>query len=149
MVRGAPYAPLGDEKIETMMKLLTINKGQKAVDLGAGDGRLVIELAKRGIEAHGYEINPVLALWGKWNIRKAGLSGKASMHLGDFWKVDLSKFDIVTIYLTSHIMRQVEKKITKESKTGTQVVVNYFKLPTFKPIKENGKIYLYKITSNN
>lgn len=145
MVRGAPYAPLGSEKMQTMIELLTIQRGKKAVDLGAGDGRVVIALAKQGLEAHGYEINPLLAIWAKWNIKKAGLTGKAFIHMGDFWRADLKTFDIITVYLTGHIMGSIEKKIRKEAKPGTQIVVNYFKLPTMKPLKEKEKIYFYKI----
>ncbi len=147
MIRGAPYAPIGTEKTQTMLNLLQIKKDQKAVDLGAGDGRVVIELAKRGLEAHGYEINPILAFWAKWNIHKAGLQGKAFIHLGDFWKVDLGGFDIITIYLTSHIMGQIEKKVLNQAKPGTQIVVNYFQLPTLKHVKEKEKIYLYTLSS--
>lgn len=152
MLRGAPYAPLGEEKIATMIKLLSIKPGHpsrssepiRAVDLGAGDGRIVIALAKKGVEAHGYEINPMLVLIGRRNIRKAKLSGKAHMHWGDMWKVQLSTYNIVTIYLTAHIMRQIEIKLQKETKPGTKIVVNYFQLPTWKPIKRLDTLYLYK-----
>ncbi len=147
MIRGAPYAPLGEEKTRVMMSLLKVEQGKKAIDLGAGDGRIVIALAKKGFESHGYEINPLLALWAKWNIKQAGVSKNAFIHIGDFWETDLGKFDVITIYLTSHIMRRLEKKIMKEAVQGAQIVVNYFKLPTLKPTREKNKMYLYKINN--
>lgn len=144
MFRGGPYAPIGELKTEAMMELLHIKKGERAVDIGAGDGRLVIALAKKGAVAHGYEINPILVGIARKKIKEAGLTGKAFMHLGDFWSLDLSKFDVITIYLSGHIMKQLEKKLTKEVKPGARVAVNYFKLPSWKPIKQKNTIYLYK-----
>ncbi len=145
MATGAPYAPIGEQKIAAMMELLQVKKGEKAVDLGAGDGRIVIALAKHGAEAHGYEINPLLVMIGKNNIRKSGLSGKAYMHWGDIWRLDLAKFSIVTVYLTAHIMPTLEKKFAKELQPGTRLVMNYFKIPNWKPDKKLDTVYLYKV----
>src|SRR5690242_17121198 len=80
-VFGGPYAPAALNRIETMVKLLKLKKGQKMVDLGSGDGRIVIEFAKRGIESHGYEINPILVFISRLKIKKLGLSNKAHIHL--------------------------------------------------------------------
>jgi cyclopropane fatty-acyl-phospholipid synthase-like methyltransferase len=143
MIRGAPYAPIGEEKTKAMLTLLKIKAGEKAVDLGAGDGRIVIKLALGGAEAHGYEINPILVMLAKHKIRKEGLQGKAFIHWTDFWKKDLSSFDIVTVYLTSHIMKAIEKKLQKELKRGARVTVNYFAFPSWKPEKQKDTIYLY------
>ena len=57
---GLGYAPSTTAIIDRMIKLLNIKPGEKAVDIGSGDGRVVIALAKAGAEAHGYEINPLL-----------------------------------------------------------------------------------------
>ena len=60
---GAPFLPSDAKTFErTAILLGSLGKGagKKAVDLGSGDGRMVIELAKLGYEAHGYEINPLL-----------------------------------------------------------------------------------------
>ncbi len=145
MLFGGPYAPVGEHKIEAMMKLLNVKKGERAVDLGAGDGRIVVELARRGAEAHGYEINPVLVFIGRKKIKEAGLQGKAFMHMTDMWQVDLSKFSIVTVYLTAHVQPRLEKKFEKELQPGTRVVENYFKVPNWKPVKKLDTVYLFKV----
>lgn len=148
MLRGAPYAPIGEQKINNMLTLLKVKKGERAADIGAGDGRIIIALAKKGVEAHGYEINPVLFFLAKRNIKKANMQKKAFIHLADFWRQDLSSFDIVTIYLTAHIMPAVEKKLIKELKPKARVVVNYFPLPTWKPVQKEDTIYLYRPATN-
>ena len=148
MVRGAPYAPLGKQKIETMLGLLNVKPGEKAIDLGSGDGRLVIEMAKKGAIAYGYEINPLLVLIAKWKIKKLGLQKNAHIYWGDFWGKNLSSFDIVTVYLAPHSMKAVETKLRKELKPKARVAVNYFPFPTWKPKKTLEKIYLYQQDGN-
>lgn len=148
MVRGAPYAPLGKEKIETMLSLLNVKSGEKTVDLGSGDGRIVIEMAKKGAIAHGFEINPILVLIAWWKIKKLGLQKNAHIFWGDFWGKNLSSFDIVTVYLTPHSMKAVEAKLRKEIKPKGRVAVNFFPFPKWKPAKILDKIYLYEQTSD-
>lgn len=65
---GAPYAPSDEDKIQRMLSLARAAKGDRAVDVGSGDGRVVIALAKIGAHATGYEVNPILYL-----ISKIGL----------------------------------------------------------------------------
>jgi len=144
MVRGAPYAPLGKQKIETMLKLLNVKSGEKAVDLGSGDGRIVVGMAKKGAIAHGYEINPLLVLIAKWKIKKLGLQNNAHIYWGDFWGKNLSSFDIVTVYLAPHSMKPVEEKLRRELKSNARVAVNYSPFPTWTPKKTIEKIYLYQ-----
>lgn len=144
LIRGAPYAPLGKQKIATMLNLLNVKSGEKAVDLGAGDGRIVIEMAKKGAIAYGYEINPLLVLIAKWKIKKLGLQKNAHIYWSDFLGKNLSSFDIVTVYLAPHSMKAVETKLRKELKPKARVAVNYFPFPTWPPKKTSDKIYLYQ-----
>ena len=144
IVRGAPYAPLGKQKIATMLSLLNVKRFEKAVDLGSGDGRIVIEMAKKGAIAYGYEINPLLVLIAKWQIRKLGLQKNARIFWCDFWGQNLSSFDIATVYLAPHSMKGVEEKLRRELKPNARVAVNYFPFPTWTPKKTIEKIYLYQ-----
>lgn len=144
MLRGAFYAPIPYSAVEQMIKLIDRKKVKKAVDLGSGDGRIVIALARAGIEAHGYEINPVLVWKSRWNIRCAGLHGKAFIHLADLWNVDLSSFQLVTVYGITHMMPKLEKKLQKELKPGAQVFSKYFEFPNWKPKHREGEILIYE-----
>jgi len=141
---GAVYLPTKKEAMEEMIALANIKPGEKAVDLGAGDGRVVVCLAKAGLEAHGYEINPVLVLLAKINIRKAGLRGKAFIHFKNFWQEDLSRFDVVAVFGIGHIMDKLEKKLDKELRKGARVVSNSFSFPNWKPSKKEKGVFLYE-----
>ena len=141
---GAIYVPSAKEKIEKIIELAEIKSGEKAADLGAGDGRLIIAFAKKAVEAHGYEINPLLVWEAKRNISNAKVKGRAFIHWKNFWGEDLSEFDIITVYGIGFIMKKLEKKLRKELKNNARVVSNGFRLPTWPPIKEEDGVYLYK-----
>jgi len=148
MLKGAPYAPIHKEHLPVMLKLLKVRKGEKAVDIGAGDGRIVIALAKAGAEAHGFEINPLLVIWAKWNIFRSGTNGKAHVQLKNFLKADFSEYDIFTTYLTQFGMKNVEKKLNDEAKPTARIAADFFQLPTWKASKHEGTIYLYEVKKN-
>lgn len=143
MVRGGPYAPIGEHRTEVLLSLLNLKPGEKAVDIGSGDGRIVIALAKAGAEAHGYEINPLLVWIARRNVKKAGLTGKAFIHWADMWQKNFSEFDVITLYITGFALRSLEKKLQKEGKKGLRVATNHFTFPTWKPAKRKEDAYLY------
>lgn len=144
IISGAPWVPTRNEIIQKMVLLADIKPGEKTVDLGSGDGRIVIAFAKAGAEAHGFEINPLLVWFSQYKIKKAGLKNKAFIHLKDFWGKDFSSFKIVTLFGISYIMPRLEKKLQKELLSGSKIVSYAFEFPKWQPsTKENG-IYLYK-----
>lgn len=145
MLGGAFYAPSAKREIEKMVLISRIKHGEKAVDLGSGDGRLVIVLARAGAEAHGYEINPILVWWSKLQIKKAGLSSKAFIHRKNFWNSNLSDFSIISVFGIKHIMERLEVKLKKELKPGSRVVSNYFVFPNWKHSKKESNAYLYEV----
>jgi cyclopropane fatty-acyl-phospholipid synthase-like methyltransferase len=144
MLRGAPYVPSQKKTVEQMVLMAGVLPGERAIDLGSGDGRIVIALAKAGAEAHGYEINPVLVWLGRREIQRAGLEDKAFIHWKDFWSVDFSDFDIVTVFGISHIMRFLGRKCRRELKGSARVVANSFPFPKWPYTKRVGEIYLYE-----
>jgi len=140
---GAPFEPMPKSKIEEAIKLAGLKKGSKVVDLGSGKGDVVIELAKAGINAYGYEINPFLFLYSWLRIKKLKLKN-AKIKLANFWNQDLSCYDAVILFQIGYIMARLEKKLKKELKEGAKVISYYWKFPNWKPIKSKGRLYLYR-----
>ncbi len=118
-----------------------------AADLGSGDGRIVIALARQGAEAHGFEVNPVLTLISLRNIRRAGFHGRAFIHWKSFWRADLSRFDVVTLFQGSFVMRRLEAKVRKELAPGARVVSDYWGFPTMTAERVEGTVVCYRIGS--
>lgn len=140
---GAPYVPITREKLDVLINMAKIRPGERAVDLGSGDGRIVIALARAGAEAHGYEINPLLVWISRRNVRRAGLKGKAFIHWKSFRQADFKRFDVVTIYGFNNIMKELEARLQKDLPLGGRVVSHTFKFPNWQP-KESGRgVYLY------
>jgi len=70
-----------------MLLFSKIKPGERMADLGSGDGRILIEFAKKGAIAEGYEINPVLVFIARMKIRRLGLEKKARVFWKSFWRV--------------------------------------------------------------
>lgn len=141
---GAPFQPSSDREVKEIMELAKVKKGEKTADLGSGNGKIVIEFAKRGAEAHGFEINPLLIMLSRKRIKNLGLQNNATIHWKNFMKQDFSDFDIITSFQINYIMPDLEKKLMKELKSGSKVISNTWKFPTWKPKKKLGRVYLYK-----
>ena len=142
--QGAIFARSKNSAVEAMLDLADASLGQKAVDVGSGDGRVVIAMAQRGLDAHGYEINPFLVLISKRSIKKLGLQSRAHIYWKNFWNEDFSRFDVVTIYGISYIMDKLEAKLKRELNPGAKVVSNYFTFSLWQPKTMQNNIYLYE-----
>ena len=118
--------------------------GKKIVDLGSGDGRVVIRLARNGAKAEGIEINPILILISKFVSKIRGVSKNTKFYWQSFWDFDLSSYDGVIIYGISYIMPRLEGKLKKELKKNSFVISQAYKLPTWKITKESGRIFVYQ-----
>ena len=147
--RGAVFVASAPEKVTLMADLSGAGPGERAADLGSGDGRVVIALARRGAEAHGYEVNPVLVLVSRRNIRRAGLGGRAFVHWKSFWRADLSRFDVLTLFQGSFIMRRLERKVRRELRPGARVVSDFWAFPTLSPETRTGTVYRYRVGSGS
>lgn len=144
IIFGAPFAVTRKNKVDKMIDMLSLKKGDKLADLGSGDGRIVIAAAQKGAQAHGYELNPLLVLISRKKIRKANLQHKAFIHRKSYWDVSLKDYDAITIFGIKHIMPSLEKKLNLELKKGSKVASNHFKFPKWKIYKKEENLYLYK-----
>jgi protein-L-isoaspartate O-methyltransferase len=140
---GAPFEASTNERVQKIVRIAKIKKGDKAADLGSGDGRIVIAMAHAGAEAHGYEINPYLVLYSKYRIKKEGLEKKAFIHWKNFWKKDLSKYNIITTFQVDYIMPELEEKLKMELKKGSRVISEKWTFPEWKLSKQDELILRY------
>jgi protein-L-isoaspartate O-methyltransferase len=143
--RGAIYDPSSPEETRTMAELAELIPGEKAADLGSGDGRVVIALAQRGAEAHGYEVNPFLVALSRRRIRENGLQGRAYIHWGSFWRMSLARYDVITTFQVGFVMARLEAKLKRELAPGSRVVSHYWRFPGIKPERIQGNVYRYRI----
>jgi SAM-dependent methyltransferase len=127
---GAPWVPAFRRDVKAVLADTALKKGHLYIELGCGDGRLVEEAAKRGAQAIGYEINPVMWFIAVVRTRKYP---SAHIYLGNFWKKDLSEADVVMAFLLPKFMERLETKVNAELKSGARLASYIFELPTKHP----------------
>lgn len=144
---GAPFMPSYRKKtppnFNGVFKWLRESGVNKFVDLGSGDGRVVIEFAKAGFESYGVEINPLLVLWSKRHTKKLGLVN-AHISLGNLWHTDLKDFDCVFIFHFELANKQLVEKFKRELKDGAIIISTGFHLNGLQFIKKEPPFLIYK-----
>jgi 16S rRNA A1518/A1519 N6-dimethyltransferase RsmA/KsgA/DIM1 with predicted DNA glycosylase/AP lyase activity len=114
MFYGTVFVTSADDKLKSMLKLAKAKKGEKIIDLGCGDGKILLELARKGFAVEGVEINPNLVRQCRKKARKEGLEKLITVTTKSFWKMDFSDYDLVFLYGTSYIMERLEKKVRQK-----------------------------------
>ncbi len=142
---GSPYLPSRDQEIKTLLKY--IPEKSRVCDFGAGDGRVMLALAKaKKIEVWGWEIEPVIWILSWWRLKKIkNLRGKLHYKLGDMWQVNLEKFNVIIVYQLERFTNRLAEKCLQEMKPGSLVIANTYPIPKLKQIKQDGKIIIYQI----
>lgn len=139
-ILGAPYLPVRRHDAEMALDLAGLLPGQHIVDLGSGDGRILLAAAKRGATATGYEINPIMYLWSKLICFRYRHFIK--IKLADYWSQPLPQADVIYIFLIDRYTNKLDVKLKQELISPTKVVSYVFKLPR-KPIKKTSNTFLY------
>ena len=145
---GAPWVPTSRETVDKMLSIANVKAGEVVYDLGSGDGRVVIAAAKKfQARSVGVELNPLWVFWTRLKVTVLGLRGKTKVVWGNFFSADVSKADVVTLYLLQSTNFKLEHKLKKELKPGSRVVSHVFTFNNWNPVKIDTKsqIYLYII----
>jgi ubiquinone/menaquinone biosynthesis C-methylase UbiE len=117
-----------------MLELSELKPSENLYDLGCGDGRLIILAAKDvGANSTGVDLREDLLERAKIEILRLGLQEKVKVIQGNFFEVDISPANVVTLYLTSSANERLRPKLEKELKVGCRVVSHDFKVPGWKP----------------
>jgi SAM-dependent methyltransferase len=140
---GAPYVPAFKQDFDELFDLAGVRKGSKFIDLGSGDGKVLLAAAQRGADATGYEINPVLWLLTKWRLRK--FRGHARVKLGSMWRADITNADVVYMYLHTKWMDKMERKLKDELRPGAKVVSYVFTFSSLKQIAKTRNAQVYEL----
>jgi len=132
-----PYVPATTKQVQNVFTSLKGRSGS-LIDIGSGDGRIVLEAAQNGFKSHGVELNLVLVMYSKMKAFMAGQRGVATFARQDLWKTNFGKYDNVVIFGVEQMMLELEQKLQKEVPSDGVVVACRFPFPNWKPSEEVG-----------
>ena len=142
LLYGAPYLPTRKKQAVEALDLLNLKEGDIFVDLGSGDGAVLLEAARRGCVCYGYELNPLVWLVSK--LRTLRFGKQITIYCRNFWKMPLPKGTKgVFVFLLDKYMPKLDLKLNSELKNG-QLVSYTFQIPAKKPTVTKNALYLYK-----
>lgn len=127
VVFGAPYVPTLKSNIAAAFELMELSPGETLIEVGSGDGRMLLAAAKRGYNAVGYELNPVLVLWSLWKTRK--YRKQVRVVWGNALKRRWPDAQAVYVFGVAFIMPKLYKKIIQEINHPIKLVSFGFELP--------------------
>ncbi len=117
-----PYVPSTTAVLDTMYNYTKPTKDDYIMDLGSGDGRIVLNAAKKfGAAGHGMDLNEGLVAVANARARSAGIADRAKFYVRDLFKEDISKATIVTMYLLPDVVMQLRPKLFKELRPGARI----------------------------
>lgn len=138
---GAPFLPTLKDRVPEAIELANLKPGQTLLELGSGDGRVLVAAAKSGINSVGYELNPLLVMYSK--IRTVKYRKKIKIIWGNYWKKQWPKADGIFVFLLQPYMQKLDTKIIQNYPEGVKLVSFAFTVPNKKPSKEIKGMYLY------
>ena len=124
--RETPYVPTPQDVVERMLDMANIKPGEYLIDLGSGDGRIVVTAAQRGARAYGVDLNPARVKDGVANAAKAGVSDRATFEVKDLFDTDISKADVVTTYLLPLVNLDLRPRLLEQMRPGARLVTHAF-----------------------
>lgn len=139
---GAPYVPTLTPQVKTALELADLKPGQTLLELGCGDGKVLIAAAKRGHKAVGYELNPIMAAvcW----LRTRRYRRQVRVIWGDFWRRDWPPAEAIFVFLLPKFMPRLNKKIMQSSDHRVKLISFAFPVPDKTPVAEKDGVFLYK-----
>ena len=129
-----PFVTTPSNVVATMLEMALVTADDYLIDLGSGDGRIVIEAAKRtGARGMGVEIDDNLVFTAKEAAKRQGIAGKVTFVQDNLFNVDVSKATVLTMYLLPHLNLQLRPRILGRMRPGTRVVSHDFDMGDWKP----------------
>jgi SAM-dependent methyltransferase len=119
--------------VERMLDLAQVGPGDTLIDLGSGDGRVVVAAARRGARAIGVDVDPERIADGERAVREAGVGALASFRQEDFFATRLDEASVVTLYLAAHLNRMLAPRLQTEPRPGARIVSYAFPVGDWKP----------------
>lgn len=129
-----PFITTPDEVVMRMLQMAGTGTSDLVVDLGSGDGRIVIAAARSfGARGLGIELDGELVEKSRAHARNAGVADRVSFAHGDVLAADLSQATVVTVYLLPGLIDRLQPRFLEQLRPGTRIVSHAFRMTGWPP----------------
>lgn len=129
-----PYVPTPQHVVDKMLEVAGVGPRDYVIDLGSGDGRMIITAAKKfGARGFGVDLDRTLVTQSNRLAAKAGVADRAVFYQRDLYQTDLARATVLTMYLLPEVNLMVRPKLLKELKPGTRIVSHDYGMGEWKP----------------
>jgi hypothetical protein len=129
----APYVATTQEDVDTMLELAGVGPTDYLIDLGSGDGRIVITAAFRGAMGHGIELDRELVDLSRERAREGEVEDLVAFEQADIFQADLRLATVVTLYLMPEVNLRLRPRLLAQLQPGSRVVSNSFDMGEWRP----------------
>lgn len=141
---GAPYLPTLKPQMYEALELANLKPGQTLLELGCGDGRVLVAAAQKGYKAVGYELNPLLVVVAWARTRR--YRRQVRVVWGDFWRAEWPPAEAIFVFLLPRYMRKLDRECAACSHKPLRLVSFAFRIPGKKPYRHRKGVYVYDYT---
>ncbi len=135
-VNAGPYVPSPDSVVADMLKLADVGPKDFVIDLGSGNGKIVLTAAKVfGASGFGVEIQDKLVLQSNEAAKREGVADRVKFIKQDLFKTDISQASVLTMYLLPNTVNMLKDKLLSELKPGTRIISHDYPLAGWIPEK--------------
>ena len=138
---GAPYLPTMKPQVQAALELADLKPGQTMLELGCGDGKVLLAAAKLGINSVGYELNPLLVMMA-W-MRTIKYRKNVTIIWGNFWKMTWPEHQAIFTFLLPRLMTKLDKKIIQSKHKPVKLISHAFVIPDKKPTTHKDGVFVY------
>ena len=129
-----PYVPTPQVVVDRMLDMAQVKAGDMVIDLGSGDGRIMITAAQRhGAQGFGVDIDPRLVQRSNEEARRLGIADRVKFLRQDLFSTDFHEANVLTLYLLPDVNIALRPKILAELKPGTRVVSHDYDMREWRP----------------
>ncbi len=128
-----PFVATPNDVVSKMLELADVGPGDYVIDLGSGDGRIVIAAAQRGAYGHGVDIDPERLKEARENAQKANVADRVMFLKENIFKTDFSRANVITMYLLSSVNMRLRPKLLDRLEPGTKLVSHDFDMGDWEP----------------
>ena len=145
------WIPTPDTLVNRMLRMAQVTPKDYVIDLGSGDGKIVIAAAREGARGLGIEYNPDMVELSRRRAQQAGVADRARFEKADIFESDFSQATVITMYLLPHLNLRLRHRILA-LKQGTRVASHEFRMGRWRPDETakvgHASVHLWLVPAN-